>query len=117
MRVAAAFVFAHTLSFPEGGTSFSMTSAPHLGHSISILSTLLGTKRPMPKVAELSKADKALARYMGWHQKQKEASIVRGFLVASDFPEGVQYAAQAVPNLSLRRYHIRLEFEDAGLEG
>ena len=40
---------------------------------------------------------------------------VRGILVASDFPEGVQYAARAMPNLALRRYHIQLAFEDASL--
>ena len=38
---------------------------------------------------------------------------VRGILVASDFPERVQYAARAMPNLALRRYRIQLAFEDA----
>ena len=53
-----------------------------------------------------------IARYMGWHQG---AGTVRGILVASDFPEGVQYAARAMPNLALRRYRIQLAFEDANL--
>ena len=30
----------------------------------------------------------------------------------SDFPDGVQYAALAVPNLALRRYRIQLTFEN-----
>ena len=54
-----------------------------------------------------------IARYMGWHQQG--AGTVRGILVASDFPEGVQYAARAMPNLILRRYRIQLAFEDANL--
>ena len=56
-----------------------------------------------------------IARYMGWHQQRPGARTVRGILVASDFPEGVQYAARAVPNLALRRCRIRLAFEDASL--
>ena len=31
------------------------------------------------------------------------------------FPEGVHYAARAMPNLALRRYRIQLAFEDTGL--
>ena len=58
-----------------------------------------------------------IARYMGWHQQQQGAGTVRGILVASDFPEGVQYAALAMPNLALRRYRIQLSFEDASLPG
>ena len=56
-----------------------------------------------------------IARYMGWHQQQHGAGTVRGILVASDFPEGVQYAALAMPNLALRRYRIQLSFEEASL--
>ena len=56
-----------------------------------------------------------IARYMGWHQQHQGAGTVRGILVASDFPEGVQYAARAIPNLALRRYRIQLAFEDASL--
>ena len=56
-----------------------------------------------------------IARYMGWHQQRQGARTVRGILVASDFAEGVQYAARAVPNLALRRCRIRLAFEDASL--
>lgn len=58
-----------------------------------------------------------IARYMGWHQQHQGAGTVRGILVASDFPEGVQHAALAVPNLALRRYRVQLTFEDASLSG
>ena len=58
-----------------------------------------------------------IARYMGWHQQHQGANTVRGILVASDFPEGVQHAALAIPNLALRRYRIQLTFEDASLSG
>ncbi len=58
-----------------------------------------------------------IARYMGWHQQHQSAKTVRGILVASDFPEGVQHAALAIPNLALRRYRIQLTFEDASLSG
>ena len=58
-----------------------------------------------------------IARYMGWHQQHQGAGTVRGILVASDFPEGVQHAALAIPNLALRRYRIQLTFDDASLSG
>ena len=51
----------------------------------------------------------------GWHQQHQGAGTVRGILVASDFPERVQYAARAMPNLALRRYRIQLAFEDEAL--
>ena len=56
-----------------------------------------------------------IARYMGWHQRHQGAGTVRGILVASDSPEGVQHAALAIPNLALRRYRIQLTFDDASL--
>ena len=57
-----------------------------------------------------------IARYLGWYRQQGSATV-RGILVASDFPEGVQYAATAVPGLALRRCRIKLSLEDAGLKG
>ncbi len=56
-----------------------------------------------------------VARYMGWCQKEGKG-LVRGILVASDFPEGVQYAVSAVSNLALRRCRIQLAFEKAELK-
>ena len=68
------------------------------------------------KVGEAKDSDIGqIARYMGWHQQHQGAGTVRGILVASDFTEGVQYAARALPNLALRRYRIQLTFEDASL--
>ena len=55
-----------------------------------------------------------IARYMGWHQRH-QGGTVRGILVASDFPEGVQHAALAMPNLALQRYRIQLTFKGANL--
>ena len=83
----------------------------------SILLAVGPTARPSVVELKVGEAkDSAIgqiARYMGWHQQG--AGTVRGILVASDFPEGVQYAARAMPNLTLRRYRIQLTFEDASL--
>ena len=51
-----------------------------------------------------------IARYLGWYSKtgQKPA---RGILIASTFPEGVQYGAAAVPNLRLMAYRVHFAFE------
>lgn len=55
-----------------------------------------------------------LARYVGWYRSQGEAGV-RGILVASDFPEGLLYAATAMPGLTLRRFKIQFSFETAAL--
>ncbi len=55
-----------------------------------------------------------LARYVGWYRSQGEARV-RGILVAADYPEGLLYAATAVPGLTLRRFKIRFSFETATL--
>ena len=51
-----------------------------------------------------------IARYLGWYSKtgQKPA---RGILIASTFPEGVQYGAAAVSNLRLMAYRMHFAFE------
>ncbi len=36
---------------------------------------------------------------------------VRGIIVAADFDQRVELAARAVPNLQLKRYRYRFEFE------
>jgi RecB family endonuclease NucS len=51
-----------------------------------------------------------LLAYMGVIQ-QEESAPVRGILVAGDFHHRVVYAAQAVPNVSLRRYRFKFTFE------
>ncbi len=40
-----------------------------------------------------------IARYLGWYARA-DGRPARGILIAAEFPEGVRYAATAVPNLS-----------------
>jgi len=51
-----------------------------------------------------------IARYLGLFAKQGKGNV-RGILIASDFPEGVQYGASIIPNLTLRKYRVQLSFE------
>jgi len=55
-----------------------------------------------------------IARYLGWYAKE-EIKPARGILIASSFPEGVQYAAAAVSNLSLISYRVHFSFEHIGV--
>lgn len=54
-----------------------------------------------------------IARYLGWYGR--EGKKVRGILIAADFPERIRYAASAIPNLTLRRFQVRFEFEPVDL--
>ena len=51
-----------------------------------------------------------VARYVGWYKKT-QGRKVRAFLVASDFPEAVCYAAEAIPELTLISYKVSFSFE------
>jgi RecB family endonuclease NucS len=51
-----------------------------------------------------------LLAYMGAIGKE-EQKPVRGILVAGDFHPRVVFAAQAVPNVQLRRYRFKFTFE------
>jgi transposase-like protein len=51
-----------------------------------------------------------LLAYMGVIGKQ-ESKPIRGILVAGDFHKRVIFAAKAVPNVQLRRYHFKFTFE------
>jgi len=51
-----------------------------------------------------------IARYMGWHAKT-DGKPPRGILIAGNFPEGVQYAAAAIPHLTLIVYRVHFSFE------
>ena len=43
-----------------------------------------------------------IARYLGWYSRA-DGQPARGILIAAEFPQGVRYAATAIPNLhSLR---------------
>lgn len=45
--------------------------------------------------------------------KIQDQKPVRGILIASDFHPRVVFAARAVPNVQLRRYHFKFTFESA----
>lgn len=51
-----------------------------------------------------------IARYLGWFAKA-ERKTTRGILIASEFPQGVRYAAAAIPNLKLMSYKVHFSFE------
>lgn len=53
-----------------------------------------------------------IARYLGWFTRQ-DGQAPRGVLIASDFPDGVKFAASVVPNLVLLSYKVHFTFEDA----
>lgn len=51
-----------------------------------------------------------IARYLGWYAKT-EGKPPRGILIAGEFPEGVRYAATAIPNVTLITYRVQFSFE------
>ena len=55
-----------------------------------------------------------IARYLGWHTKT-EGLPPRGILIASDFPEGVRYAAAAITNLTLIAYRVQFSFDQVAV--
>lgn len=57
-----------------------------------------------------SKAVAQILGYMGAYMDETSQDV-RGILVASDFQAKAELSARPVPNLSLRRYRYRFEFE------
>jgi endonuclease len=55
-----------------------------------------------------------IARYLGWYTKT-EGKPPRGILIASDFPEGVRYAAAAITNLTLIVYRVHFSFDQVAV--
>ena len=53
-----------------------------------------------------------IARYLGWYA-MSDGKPPRGMLVAAEFPQGVRYAASAIPSLTLHAYKISFAFEQA----
>lgn len=51
-----------------------------------------------------------IARYMGWYAKT-DTKPPRAMLIAAAFPEGVRFAAEAIPNLTLLAYRVHFTFE------
>lgn len=59
-----------------------------------------------------------ILRYMGWVKRElAKESAVRGIIVASSFTEKAKYAAEAVPNVILKRYEVQFRFKDVGIVG
>lgn len=56
-----------------------------------------------------------IARYLGWYARA-DGKRPRGMLIASEFPEPVRYAAEAVQGLELVTYKVQFAFARAGLE-
>ena len=50
-----------------------------------------------------------LLAYMGELGTQEQGQV-RGILVAGDFHQRIVFAAQATPNVQLRRYRFRFDF-------
>lgn len=55
-----------------------------------------------------------IARYLGWFAKI-DGTPPRGIVVASEFPEGVRYAASVIPRLKLFSYRVHFSFENSTL--
>jgi hypothetical protein len=62
--------------------------------------------------AEIARAPSIaqILAYMGCIKRERGGNV-RGLLVANEFEERVKYAAEAVPNLELRKYGYRFQFE------
>ncbi|MFJ7007668.1 endonuclease NucS domain-containing protein [Pseudomonas putida] len=56
-----------------------------------------------------------IARYLGWYGRQ-DGQRPRGMLIASEFPEAVRYAAEAIPDLSLVEYKVQFAFNAVAVE-
>ena len=99
------------LRFVERQAQCGVGRADIVGHGADGATVVVELKAGEAKDSAIGQ----IARYMGWYQQREGGETVRGILVASDFPDGVQYAARAIPNLALRRYRIQLDFEDGSL--
>ena len=56
-----------------------------------------------------------IARYLGWYSRH-DGKRPRGMLIASEFPEAVRYAAEAIPDLSLVEYKVQFTFNAVVIE-
>ncbi|PMY37312.1 DUF91 domain-containing protein [Pseudomonas sp. GW456-L14] len=56
-----------------------------------------------------------IARYLGWYTRQ-DGQRPRGILIASEFPEAVRYAAEAITDLSLVEYKVQFTFNAVAIE-
>jgi len=66
-------------------------------------------------VADLSTFGQ-ISAYLGWIKDNlARNSNVRGIIVASDFDEKIRYALKLTPNIKLKKYKLKFEFEDINL--
>lgn len=66
-------------------------------------------------VADLSTFGQ-ISAYLGWvKDNPARNSNVRGIIVASDFDEKIRYALKLTPNIKLKKYKLKFEFEDINL--
>jgi len=57
-----------------------------------------------------------LLGYMGWASRElADGKPVRGIVVANDFRERAKYAAEALPNVSLKKYAVSFAFSDVSV--
>ncbi|WP_130926660.1 endonuclease NucS domain-containing protein [Pseudomonas sp. Sample_14] len=56
-----------------------------------------------------------IARYLGWYARQ-DGERPRGMLIASEFPDAVRYATEAIPDLSLVQYRVQFAFNAISIE-
>ncbi|NIE72986.1 DUF91 domain-containing protein [Pantoea sp. Ap-967] len=56
-----------------------------------------------------------IARYLGWYGR-RDSKRPRGMLIASEFPDAVRYAAEAIPDLSLVEYKVQFAFNAVVVE-
>ena len=55
-----------------------------------------------------------IARYLGWYAKT-ESKPPRGILIAGEFSDAVQYAANAISNLALVTYSVQFSFKEVSV--
>jgi len=66
-------------------------------------------------VADLSTFGQ-ISAYLGWVKDNlARNSNVRGIIVASDFDEKIRYVIKLTPNIKLKKYKLKFEFEDINL--
>ena len=56
-----------------------------------------------------------IARYLGWYARQ-DGKRPRGMLIASEFPEAVRYATEAIPDLMLVQYKVLFAFNSVSID-
>jgi len=105
----------HNLDSIESGLKYVSRQVTTEVGRIDILAEDKNGTRVIIEVKVGEAKDSALgqvARYLGWFAKT-DGKPPRGMLVAAEFPQGVRYAASAIPNLTLHAYKISFAFEQA----